>query len=135
MATDGRIGYQTFLAFSPDGAAYTTLAQLIDCKGAEPAVDDVEVSNCDSPSACKEFIPGLEDPGEITANFVYKKTIVTAIRALRRVSGFWRITIGDGSTWVCAGYVKRMGHGQPLEDKQTVDLTAKLSGLATFTAG
>jgi len=107
---------------------FSVFAELNDVNPPEPTGDDEEVTHHGSPDGWKEFIPGLVDAGEASAQLNYKKSDVATILGLFRQRKNYQITLPDGSTWVFTGYLKKMGKKTPLKNKITQELGFKCSG-------
>jgi predicted secreted protein len=133
MTSSGEIGYGLVLAYSNDNITYTPVAQVVDVKGPGIKVTAAEISNNDSPSGAKEFVPGMSDFGDITFNCIYKAAIMTALRSLLRLTKYWRITYADTHTEVGQGFITALEKAAPLDKEETLDMTVKGTGAFTFT--
>lgn len=140
MSTQAKIGYGTlFYLWDPDAgpAAYVAVAEITNLTPPNQSVDQVDVSNMDSPNRYREFIPGLTDPGEMTVemNFVSGSATDALIRA-RRAAGDYqnaKIVFEDGDTWVFAAFVSGYEISTPIDDKMTATLTLKVAGEISVT--
>ena len=103
-------------------------------------VDDVDITNHDSPDTTEEFVPGIIRVGEITldGNFVPTDTgqaaLITALQA--RTSAAVVITCSDGgaATFTGVAYVKSFRPSAPVDGKTSFTATLKASGKITFAA-
>ena len=114
----------------------TEVTGVLTLGGPSESVDDIDVSTMDSPSTRREFISGLIDSGEITAEVLYVKAVYNAVQALVGAAAeIWKITLSDSTTIAASGYVKGLTLNAPFDDKVTFSMTIKLSGLITVTPG
>ena len=137
MASNVTLGFGSNLAYSTDGTSYTDIAQTVDLEGPSPEVGDVNVTNNDSPSNTKEYVPGMIEPGEQEFTVVYSKTVCAALYGMfgTGVIYFWRETYPDGSKWEYKGYLKSFGTEAPTEDGAIMNtVSIKLTTKPTFTA-
>ena len=132
MASTGSIGYGLTIGYSADGVAYTNVAQVADSNVSRTG-DKGLITNNDSPSARKEKMPGLVDPGSVTFNIIYKKSAMTALMALLRLTRYWKVTCQDNCTFVDQGFITELKQGRPVEDKETLDVTVEYTGKETWT--
>lgn len=124
------IGHGTTLA----GATAGAIGKLTNIGGPNESVDDIDVTDMASTDARREFMAGLIDSGEVSADLIYDKTLYDTVQgALGGTNEAWTITLPDTSTIVCNGYLKANGLAIPMEDKITQAITIKLSGGITVT--
>ena len=117
---------------------YTKLANLEDITPPKSQRDDVEISNHDSASIRKEFMPGWMGATDPTAKWIYNKTDFATLQGFANsgVSYGWQIVYPDGANQPFRGYVKDCGVTAPLKDKMESDVTIKVDDSnVTFTAG
>ncbi len=124
-----------------DGAtaeAFTTVAELIGLSGPGLSLDTVESTHTESSGANKEYIAGLKDAGEISADFNFLPANAThtgliadqTARTLRNFQIVWPDTAG--TTWSFAAFVTNYEPAAPLEDRMTSSVSLKISGAPTF---
>jgi predicted secreted protein len=124
-----------------DGAtaeAFTTVAELIGLSGPGLSLDTVESTHTESTGANKEYIAGLKDAGEISAdlNFLPANATHTGLiadqtaRTLRNFQIVWPDTAT--TTWSFSAYVTNYEPAAPLEDRMTASVSLKISGVPTF---
>ena len=106
--------------------------------------DSVEITTMSSPDKTKEFIPGLSDPGELSADINCDPTSGGTSNDLNTFftngTQYWFVALPrqDGATtqgayWYAAGFLtKPDGLSVPDDDKITQSLTVKLTGSVTY---
>ncbi len=131
--TDARIGYGSVFEISTDnGSTWDEIAEVSDITPPSDSVDVVDATHMQSPSSTREFILGLNDPGEASfeMNFLPGSTsdgIIQDIRASRaRVK--CRITFPNGATWTFDGLLTGYEPAVPTDDKMTATVTFKVTG-------
>jgi len=144
--TAARIGYGTLLEYS-DGASppnWTTLAEVTNLSGPGLSKDVPDASHMTSPDGYREFISGLKDGGEVTAecNFLPEHVThgnVTGILAMFENDALardWHIIWPGASprvTWQFKAVVSGAEPADPVDDKMTLSVTLKVSGKPDFT--
>lgn len=133
-ATEAIIGYGSTFALG-DGAdpeVFTPLAEVFDITPPSDAVDVIDATHMASPNATREFIIGLNDPGECSfeMNFIPGSTADVAIQAVRaaRERVNCRITFPNDVTWDFAGILTGYEPAAPTDDKMTATVTFKVTG-------
>lgn len=131
--TQAAIGYGSQIAISQDsGATWQSGGEVNDITPPSNSVDLVEATHMASPNGDKEFILGLNDPGEcsFTLNFVPGSTadlMYQAVKAARtRVKV--RITFPNAVTWTFSGLLTAYQPAVPTADKMSATVTFKVSG-------
>jgi hypothetical protein len=104
------------------------------------------VTDHDSASGYREFLPGLADGGDVTfsigfdtANAVHKGTAGTGLLGSFESDGCtmpaWELTLntctGTG-IWTFDGYPNSMGFSEPIEGENTADVGVKITGKPTL---
>lgn len=138
-ASTAILGFGTTFAIGDGGSpeAFTALAEVLDVSAPSDSVDVIEVTHQTSPGRTKEFIAGLNDPGEcsFTINFIPGAGDDTALQAIRTpsTSTNFRITFPDtgSTTWTFAGFLTSYTPTAPVNDRMTADITIKLTGSYT----
>lgn len=99
------------------------------------SVADVNISSNDDATGqfTLRFKAGMQDPGELAVNAVFKKATFDNAERDKRVEQVWTLTAADGSVLTFTGYIKTCDLGLPWEDVGTFDITIKVSGNVTFT--
>lgn len=121
-------------------SVYTTVAGVLDIKGPNISLTQIDVTSRDSAN-WMEFIGGLKDGGEVTFSLIYDPATQTQSAS---ASGGLLTLLGSGSTnnfqlyfpssntFTFAGLVTKFAPTAPLNDKLTADVTIKVSGAVTF---
>jgi hypothetical protein len=131
MSDAGISGYGTTIE---GGSGTGALAEIISISIGGMSRTDIDLSTMDSSNAYKQFIGGMIDAGEVSLSFVYEKGNHDAMQdALTADNELWTITLPDGSTFSCDGYMKNVSMEIPMDDKISQSATLKLSGEPTFT--
>jgi hypothetical protein len=142
-STVSTLGYGTDIAYSTNlvSPSYTSLAQIEDVTGPDEKIADVRKTALLSPNATHEYRPGLIDPGGCKFKFIFAATNKATIKALfySRATVLFKITYPDGasvsSTDVFQGYINGYGGEVPIENNIMADVSIKVTGAVTFTAG
>jgi hypothetical protein len=116
------------------GGTYTTIAAVTEVKPPETEAQSVEITSYDS-ADIKEYMCGLDEPGETDFTLNFDKTVYAALMGLRRTSLFWKITLPDDSTYAFEGWITKIGTAIPVGDRLTASATIKVNSVVTFTAG
>jgi predicted secreted protein len=142
MATDASIGHGT-LWKRGNGATptevFATVAEVTALSGPGMSKDTVDATHMESPDRYREFISGLRDGGEVTVtlNLLAKGTAFTgALADFNSNAGVnYEMLFTDGSKFALKGILTGFNPDMPLDDKMTLELTYKVTGKPTFTAG
>lgn len=137
--TDAKIGYGSKLAISTNGGGlYTDLAEIFNITPPSSTFDMVDATHMQSPNSDREFIIGLNDPGEASfeMNFVPGSASDVLIRSVKaaRAAVLCRVTFPNGATWTFTGLLMTYEPAVPNEDKMTATVTFKVSGSTTVGA-
>lgn len=131
--TEALIGYGSLIEISQDdGATWQDGGEVNDITPPTNSVDLVEATHMQSPNGDKEFILGLNDPGEcsFTLNFVPGSSsdqMYQSVKAAReRVKV--RITYPNEVTWTFSGLLTAYQPAIPTADKMTATVTFKVTG-------
>jgi len=131
--TDAAIGYGSVFDVSTDGGStWTVIAEVFNITPPSDTVDVVDATHMGSPNRTREFILGLQDPGEASfeMNFVPGSASDTFIQA-RKAAGVkvkCRITFPNAVIWTFDGLLTNYAPAAPLEDKMTATVTFKVTG-------
>lgn len=131
--TEAMIGYGSLIEVSQDdGATWQDGGEVNDITPPSSTVDLVEATHMQSPNGDKEFILGLNDPGEcsFTLNFIPSSTADLMYQAVKaaRVKVKVRITFPNDVTWTFTGLLTSYTATVPTADKLTATVTFKVSG-------
>lgn len=131
--TDARIGYGSVFEVSTDnGSNWTAIAEVFNITPPSDTVDVVDATHMGSPNRTREFILGLQDPGEASfeMNFVPGSVSDLYIQA-RKAAGVkvkCRITFPNAVTWTFDGLLTGYAPANPNDDKMTATVTFKVTG-------
>ena len=117
------------------GTTPTAIANIISISGPEIQRDSIDISTMDSGTKHREFIPGMIDSGEITAELNFDGTTVAAMLKAQTTASATTIALtipdGDGSTnkstYAGTGFITALGHAIPFDDKVTQTVGIKLT--------
>lgn len=132
-----RIGQGTILAVSSDGGTVWSNIARLETIGELPRgeVDDIEITNHDSPGNFKEYVAGLGEAGELEFTGIWIADATQ--RATSGILGLlrdWRVTLPGGlGVWRCRGYLKSLSINPQREETIQFTGTLKLSGVPTLT--
>lgn len=131
--TQASIGYGSLFAVSTDnGATYVDLAEVNSITPPSSTFDMVDATHMQSPNGDREFIIGLNDPGEASfeMNFVPGSAADLKIQEVKAVREKvkCRITFPNGVTWTFSGLLMTYEPAVPTDDKMTASVSWKVSG-------
>jgi hypothetical protein len=111
---------------------FTPLAEVFEITPPSDKPDLIEATHFTSPNGNKEFILGMNDPGEcsLQLNYLPGNASDIAIRNWRtsRAAKTCRITWPNGLTWTFAGLITGYAPGLAMDDKMTATVTIKVTG-------
>lgn len=114
----------------------TTPAEVTDVQGPSIVADTIDVTNHASTDAFREFVAGLLDGGEVTvsANFIKADHtgLFTALKARAAVACTLTLA-GSLGAFGFDAIVAGLTTGAPVEDKVSLEITLKITGVVTFT--
>ncbi len=108
-ATVAYQGRGSHLQTSPDGVTYSNVAQLqkFSFSGLKATLEDI--TNIDSPSAFKEFLPTIVDPGDVSFDGILdpQNTTIEGLTTLLQnfTKTFFKIILSEGTFMTFTGYV------------------------------
>ena len=134
MTATNTVGFGVTLS----GATTGSVGQITSLEVDGIKCDSVDVTAADSPNACRQFLPTVIDPGEITFEINHDGSadgIANKLHAtiLARTVEVWTVTFPDTSTWACSGFITNFGIKNDVEGKIANSITIKCSGLPVFT--
>lgn len=141
--SDSTLGHGSILTVN-DATNTTTVGNIISISGPNQTRDSIDVSTMDSGTKFREFLPGMLDAGELTAEMNYDGTnagVADKLHTLRTATAqTWKLQFYDRATtsqthssWASAGFITALGHAVPFDDKVTQSLTLKFTGVPTYT--
>jgi hypothetical protein len=113
---------------------FTDLVEVIEVTPPNQQVDDVEVTHMTSPDRTREYIAGLNEPGEcaVVLNWVPGNTTDQLLLGLKTSGArrYFKITWPTSPTqsWTFLGHVKGYEPSAPIDDRMTVTATIKVDG-------
>lgn len=124
-------------ALSPE--QFTTIADVTSLTLPSLSRETLDVTSHDSPDGWMEFLGGLKDPGEVSADVNYQPSAHDLL-----VADFeddeprnYQIVFPDDdqTTWSFSAILTGFEPEAPYDDKATASLTWKVSGKPTITTG
>jgi len=116
---------------------FTTIAEVKSISGPNFQVSFAEVTHMESPSAVREYIPTLIEPGDVTftVNFLPDNATHDAMRTdlLARTKRNFKLVLTDGTpaTWSFSGYYSQLGLNSnidgPLEGSLGIKVTSTIT--------
>lgn len=103
------------------------VAQVVDVTPPNVRVDDIDISNMDSPDQAKEYVAGWLDGGEVEIT-LQMTTEANALYAQIGLTQAFGIQFQDSTAWTWNGYIKAFGHETEREGVVTNSVTVKISG-------
>jgi len=118
------------------------IGQVKDISGPNISRGDIDVSDHDSTSGYREYLPGMADGGDVsfsigldTANTAHVGAAGTGLLGSLDTDGCtmpaWQLTLNTCSgtaIWTFDGYVNGMGFSSPIEGENTADVGVKITG-------
>jgi len=144
----GSIGYGCDLQYSTNGgSSYGSLATVESFDLPDMKATDVDVSNIEMSVPWRLFQAGLVNGGAFKMKCIWSKAAYANVcnnllgktQPVTGTNGMFKLVFSDivstASTLVWTGYVNELAGAGPIDDKITADVTIKISGQPTFTAG
>jgi len=140
--------WSTALKWDPaGGTAYVAIGQVKDISGPNISRGDIDVSDHDSASNFREYLPGLADGGDVSftigldpTNTAHVGTAGTGLLGDLEddgcTLGAWQLTLNVCSgtaIWTFDGYVNSFSPSSPVEGEQLAEVAVKVSGKPTLT--
>jgi predicted secreted protein len=118
----------------------TTIGEVLKIDQSGKKADLADVTNMDSPSAFKEFLPTLLDSGEVKfeVNFLPANTSQADCLAdfNGQVLSAWKIVLpATAGHWDFSAYVTGYDVAMDITKQVTGSITLKITGPVTYTAG
>lgn len=142
MTTEAKIGYGVLLKIEDDNSpqSMVTIAEITSINGFEISRDWVDATHSQSTEKWREFIAGLKDAGEFTAeiNFVPGSTSIALLLAQfnKDTPSACEIYIPTATPykWAFEAGLSGFGFDAPVDDKMTASMTFKITGKPVLTA-
>ncbi len=124
------VGYET----TPASGTYTTVGEVIEFSPPSSSMDTVDATDFSHVDGHRRFIAGLIDAGEVSFTLHYDPalTVYGALDTIykARVQRKWRFAYaGSTVNTVIDALVTGLGRAVPMDDKMTMEVTLKVSGL------
>lgn len=135
--SDALIGYGTrfLMAATAAAAALTKLAEVTSVTFPNEQVAEVEVTNYDSPNRTREYIPGLNDAGDITVEINWipgnpTDELIAAAKADGKVRTMRIVTPPDDTSqmYTFPGFIRGFEPAAPMDGKMTASVTIRVAG-------
>lgn len=133
----GMIGYSTrfFMQATAAAAALTKLAEVTSVALPNEQTAEVEVTHYESPGRTREFIPGMNDAGEITVEMNFHPgsdtdAMLAAAKADGQVRTMRIVTPQDDDQqmYTFPGFVRGYERALPMDDRLTATVTIRVAG-------
>lgn len=116
----------------------TEVGKLTSIGGVEISADTIDVTTLDSADGYREYIPGLIDGGEVSAEGYLDGAGTSEATLAGKVGSeatTCEIAFPKGAKWSFSAIVTGFSTSAELEDLVGFSVTLKVSGKPTFTAG
>jgi hypothetical protein len=137
MASAAIAGIGTAIKIDNGSGVYTTIAEVKDITGPTVTADILEVTNMDSASFFKEYIPTLKDGGEITFDCNWTGASSTQNQLVTDFSNrtlrlFQIVTTHTSPKTIgFSAYITNLGHAFPVADTVKRSVTLRITGAVT----
>ena len=139
MPTGAMIGYDSTVEISTNGGdTWTEIEEVSNLTPPPFTIDTVDATHMQSANRTREFIAGINDPGNttFTINWVPGSATDVALRGV--AAGFTqfmiRETFPNGAYWTMSGILTGYAPSAPLDDKMSAEVTIKVTGVVTHNA-
>jgi hypothetical protein len=137
-ATGAMIGYGGLLEISNNGGdTWTEIAEVFNMTPPSNSVDIIDATHMQSPNRDREYILGLNDPGECSMemNFVPGSATDVFLLAVKAAYArvMCRITWPNAVVWSFDGLLTAYEASAPTDDRMTATITFKVSGSVVST--
>ena len=135
-----KIGLGTVVAYeSVTPGTYTTVGEVFDFSGTSTSMDTVDATDFSHTDGHRRFLAGLIDAGEITftLNFDPALTVYGTIDTFykARTAKNWKFSYaGSTVNTIVSALVTGIGRAVPMDDKMTMEVSLKVSGVMTEAA-
>lgn len=134
MSEDFSIGYGTKVSVLRSSATdYHQLIGILDVTFPQATADEIDVTHMQSPGRAKQFISGLTDNGEVTLTMLWIPGSETdkMLRECQKSGEIMQIKFETANGLyidISVGFLKGYAGQAPVNEKQTIELTFRLSG-------
>lgn len=114
-----------------NGDAFATIASVTSLSGPGLTRETIDVTAHDSEGAWMEFLGGLKDGGEVSADINRRPAVHDVLTADFNDDEprSYRMTWPSGSAWTFDAILTGYEPDSPYDDKQSASLTWKVSGI------
>lgn len=121
----------------------TTYEDVISASLSGMSCGSTDISSSSSAGQCSESLPSLIDAGYLTCVLRYGTTLGAAGETetaalstlhLARTITEWTLTIPGDSTWVCKGFIAKLGNAINYKGGVQQQVVVKLTGIPAWTA-
>jgi hypothetical protein len=136
MPSTAIAGRGSKLQRSPDGSTYTTIAEVKKTTASGSKSDFDDITNFDSPSNFREYLPTLLDGGEYSFDCLWYpgSSIQTQLRTdwTNQSLLYWKFLLSNGTNGVSfQGYVSNTDFDAPVDKSVTKNFKIKVTGPVT----
>ena len=127
----GSVGHASTLV----GGTTGTIGNVLSITVGGRTRDMIDISTMDSTDKFREYIAGMADEGEFTAECNFDDgAIATAINTAFQAatSETWTVDFGT-KTFACTGIITSFDVNDPFDEKITMSITIKLTAKGTWT--
>lgn len=129
------IGFGSLLKVSI-ASVWTTIGEQADVTPPGVSVDSIDATHEESPGSTREFIPGLIDSGEVSAeiHYVPTGTAEEQLYAMLGTTQLCRNVFPSGAYAEYSAFITSMEPETPIDDKMVMSVTMKVTGQVTRVA-
>lgn len=136
-----RIGHGGALAYCDTAnGTFISIKGTTEVNLPERELGEADHTNDDSPDFTKEMMPGMFDPGSVSASYIYQpdqfedlETIfqLATVAATRgSATKFWKHTLPDGAVVAFKGWIKK--HDMPRDQEGTMTVSMEIRATTIF---
>lgn len=133
----GMDGFGTSLARGngADPEVFAVIAGVTNISGPGISREVLDVTGHDSPDAYREFLGGLKDPGEVSADINYRPAVHDQFvdDLDDEEPRNYKLVFPDGTEWAFPAILTNFEPTAPMDDKLTASITWKVSGKPEIT--
>lgn len=129
------IGTAIYMAATANATTLTKIAEVTAIGLPNEQIAEVEVTSYDSPGRTREFIPGLNDAGEITIEMNWvpgsaTDDLIVAAKGDGKVRTFRVVTPEDDTQqqYTFPGFIRGYERTSPIDDRLTATITVRVAG-------
>jgi len=133
LNTKGRASTERLVQYGTvANAVSTVVANVTAVSFPDGEIEEVEITDDQSPDNTRQFGPGWADPGEVNVTYNYRSSTFLIIENLKSDAMFWTITV-RGGTVAFPGFVKSNNHDGDLDSTAEAEFTIRVTGKPVFT--